>query len=186
MRSIYLCGKAGAGKSISADYLKKKYGFQTAKFAYPVYNLAYNYFNMQGKDRKLLQVIGSDVGRDMVDPNLWVSRFSQDMRIIQETCKKMGKPQVQFISDDCRFANEHRTLKALGWVGLYLYVDDATRIARLKGRDGTAQIETLNHPSELAVETFYNDLYWIDSTCDAQQLYLNLDEAVDKLCREDV
>lgn len=185
MKNIYLCGRAGAGKSVAADHLRKTYGFTTAKFAFPVYNLAYNYFNMQGKDRRLLQVIGSDVARNMVDKDLWVNRFKQDMKIIVETRKVLGIPETPFIMDDCRFPNEHQILKEMGWIGVYLYVDKDTRIARLRQRDGTAQEATLTHPSELALEEFKNELYWIDSTCDMSQLFKNLDELVQGPLMED-
>ena len=45
----------------------KKYKYQVAKFAYPVYMIAEKYFNMKQKDRKLLQIIGTEAGRDKIN-----------------------------------------------------------------------------------------------------------------------
>ena len=53
--NIYICGKAGAGKTYAAKYLMEKCGYIQAKFAFPVYGLAYDYFHMDKKDRLLLQ-----------------------------------------------------------------------------------------------------------------------------------
>lgn len=173
--NIYLCGKAGVGKSVAAAYLTKKYNLTTAKFAYPVYNLAYNYFKMEGKDRKLLQVIGSDVGRDMVNSEIWVNRFQEDITIIENTAKIIGLPPVNFILDDCRFKNEHEMLKKMGWVGIYLHAPDTIRLKRLEARDGTAQESTLNHPSELAIDTFKDELVRVDASVDLDSMLRVLD-----------
>lgn len=176
--NIYICGKAGAGKSITAAYLKDKYGMVTAKFAYPVYELAYNYFSMKGKDRRLLQVLGSDVARNTINSNIWVNRFKEDIQIVEGTRKVLQLPPVNFILDDCRFENEHKILKEMGWVGLYLDVPDYIRVERLQNRDGTAQEATLNHPSELAVDTFKHELVQINASVPLLEMYAQIEKII--------
>jgi len=130
--NIYICGPAGAGKTYTAKYLIQKFKFLGAKVAFPVYGLAYDYFHMDKKDRKLLQTIGTEGARDVVDSDIWVNRFIEDIKIVETTRKLLDLPKVGFVCDDCRFENEHKTLKENGWIGLYLNVSDEIRLERLK------------------------------------------------------
>lgn len=187
MKSIYLCAKAGTGKSSCAEYLVKK-GYRQASFAYPVYGLAYDYFDMsrQVKDRKLLQIIGTDVGRAK-DNDVWVKRFLFDIEIVKETRKLLGLPEACFINADTRFLNEHKALQKEGWLGVYLDVDDDIRIKRLQSRDKTAQIETLNHISETALDEFKHELIQVDASGSLQKMFDNLEKAISApLCIKDV
>jgi len=174
---IYFCGKAGVGKSYSAAYVQKKYGLVTAKFAYPVYMLAEKYFNMTTKDRHLLQYIGTDVGRTLIDPNIWVNRFVEDIKIVSKTAKDLGR-SVQFVSDDVRFSNEHHALRNMGWLGFHLYAPEEIRIQRLGARDGSAQTNTLNHASETALDEFAGSLIQIDASGSLENMYEQIDEFV--------
>ena len=183
LTNIYLCAKAGSGKTFACNYLREHYGYKQAKMAYPVYAIAQNYFQMQGKDRRLLQVIGTDVGRVQVNQDIWVNRFVEDIRIVQGTEELLKKePRSYFVSDDVRFLNEHVALKQAGWVGIFLDVPDAIRIERLIRRDGTAQEETLNHPSESAVDSFKGELIGVDFSKSLEESYYNLEYTL-KQCR---
>jgi len=173
--NIFFVGKAGAGKTYAVKYLVEQYGYISAKFAYPVYNLAYNYFDMVNKDRKLLQVIGTDVAREQIDNNIWVNRFKQDIEIVEKTRKAMGLPLPKFALDDCRFINEYEVLRGMGWIGFYLDVADEIRFKRLKKRDGDAQITTLNHKSELELDQFKDKLIVIDASKTLQDTYNQID-----------
>ena len=179
--NIYICGKAGAGKTYAAKYLMDKCGYIQAKFAFPVYGLAYDYFRMDKKDRKLLQIIGTDAARDAVDKDIWVKRFVEDTKIVQLTRELMDLPNVGLVCDDCRFENEHLVLKKNGWIGIYLTVSDEIRIQRLGKRDGDAQAATLNHASELDVDKFKDDLIQIDSSKTVEETFKLLDELIEEL-----
>jgi dephospho-CoA kinase len=179
--NIYFVGKAGAGKSYSAKFMIKKYGYGVAKFAYPVYMIAEKYFGMINKDRKLLQVIGTDAGRDQIDSEIWVKRFKQDMTIIRLTAKILNRSIPKFVMDDCRFPNEHQVLKDLGFVGIYINVSDEKRKERLIGRDGTAQEKTLNHKSESLIDTFKDDLIKVDGNGSLEDSYKALNDLLQRL-----
>jgi len=179
--NIYICGKAGAGKTFAAKYLMDKCGYIQAKFAFPVYGLAYDYFKMDKKDRLLLQTIGTDVGRDLVEDDIWINRFAEDTKIVQITREKLGLPSVGLVCDDCRFENEHTILKNNGWVGIYLDVSDEIRIERLGLRDGDAQQTTLNHTSETAIDGFKDELIQIDSSQTLEVTYAKLDALLEEL-----
>jgi hypothetical protein len=160
--SVYLCGKAGSGKTSCAEYLIKR-GYQVAKFAAPVYMIAEKYFNMKSKDRKLLQIIGTDIGR-RYDSDIWINRFLIDMRIVKLTKYLLKMPDIPFVCDDVRFKNEHKKLKKEGWIGIYLDVSDDIRINRLKNRDGDAKIECLTHKSETEIDSFKDNLIKLDAS----------------------
>ena len=179
--NVYICGKAGAGKTYSAKYLMTKLGYVQAKFAFPVYGLAEDYFGMTNKDRLLLQTIGTECARDAVHEDIWVNRFAEDTKIVQLTRKKMGLPTVGLVCDDCRFPNEHKILQENGWVGLYLNVSDEIRVQRLGKRDGTAQTTTLQHSSETAIDGFKDDLIQIDSSGTLEETYEQLDKIIERI-----
>ena len=174
--NIYFVGKAGAGKTYSAKHLIRKYKYRQAKFAFPVYNLAYNYFDMKDKDRKLLQVIGTDIARQLLNSEIWVNRFIQDTFIVRKTAEKLGYSINALVCDDVRFANEHLALKKAGWIGIYLDVSDDIRVKRLAGRDGDAQVTTLKHSSETSIDLFKDDLIKIDGSGTLRDTYRQINK----------
>lgn len=184
--NIGFVGKAGAGKSFLCNYLRTKYQYVQAKMATSVYAIAEQYFGMDKnkKDRRLLQVIGTDVGRTEIDYNIWVKRFVEDTRIAQRTYEKLYDKAIYFCSDDVRFLNEFKALKDAGWVLIYLDVPDAIRLKRLEQRDGTSQIETLNHVSELEIDTFKDECIKVDASGTLDQTYERLEETLEFVRQE--
>jgi hypothetical protein len=182
--NIYLAGGAGAGKTFAANYIINKYGFVQAKIAGPVYNIARDYFGMDKKDRTLLQVIGTDSGRDVVGRDIWVNRFIEDTRIAHVTRAKLGMPPVGLVCDDCRFVNEHEALKKAAWVGIYFDVPEETRIERLIKRDGDACVSRLQHPSEVDVLKFKDELIQFDATKSIEETIASLNVLIEKIKTE--
>lgn len=97
---IALSGLAGSGKDTAAQVLVEHYGYTVGKFAKPVYDavLALDpYVNTQGlrladkverqgweyvkrwvpETRRLLQVMGTEVGRGMFGPDFWVEQAAR-------------------------------------------------------------------------------------------------------------
>lgn len=183
--NIYICGKAGSGKDTIADYLIKKYDYTRCKFAYPVYDIAHNYFDMKGKDRKLLNFIGTKAGREIIDTNLWVERLLEDLDIVDYTAKHLYNKEYKFVSSDTRFKNEHTLLSHAGWVGFYLDTSEEVRIQRLIARDGTAQEEMLNCESERSVDEFKDELIKVDTSGSIEQSLTNFEETLEYV-RKDV
>ena len=179
--NIYFVGKAGAGKSYSAKFLIKKYNYQVAKFAYPVYMIAEKYFNMKKKDRKLLQIIGTEAARDNIDTEIWVNRFKEDMKIVKLTVQKLNLLIPKFVMDDCRFPNEHKILQELGFVGIYIKVPDKIREKRLENRDGNSQKNTLQHRSETLIDTFKDELIQLDGSGSLEESYIKLNKLLQKI-----
>jgi len=183
--NIYFVGKAGSGKTYSAKFMIKKYGFEVAKFAYPVYMIAEKYFGMKEKNRRLLQIIGTESARDQINSEIWVERFKEDMTIVRLTSKILNLPLPKFVMDDCRFPNEHKILQELGFVGIYIDVSDEKRKFRLVGRDGTAQENTLNHSSETLIDTFKDELVRVDGNGELEESYVHLNDLLQSLATKE-
>ena len=130
---IGLIGLNGSGKSTVASILEQKYNFNIDSFAKPVKDIASVIFNWNrekldgmteesrkwreekdeewskilNKDitpRMILQMIGTEFGRDMLGENIWI-----------ESLKKRSENKNIVISD-VRFVNEAENIKNSGGV----------------------------------------------------------------------
>lgn len=162
---LILSGKQGSGKSsIQAEIQKRarekfEYVF-LVNFADPLYVLHDFILNKMesaygvpkpasNKDGVLLQLLGTEWGRKVHGPNIWVD--------IMKT--RIANPTNQrrlFIIADCRFENEfHGFPEALR---VRLYCDEAERKLRTHGWR-----ETTNHASEIDLDKVHDaglfDLY---------------------------
>lgn len=117
---IAFTGDMGVGKStaikILSDHLYDK-PLTLVKFAQPLYDIQeYAYQRIEGaykrpetfiKDRKLLQWLGTEWGRDSLSASLWVDVWKADAE------DKLFKG-YQVACDDVRFDNEAETIKSMG------------------------------------------------------------------------
>lgn len=115
-------GNMGVGKSTAIQALKD-YVFprevHLVKFAQPLYDMQeFIYRRISSvhtrpdsftKDRKLLQWLGTDWGRDTISQDLWVSIWKAQVESIRRR-----SPDSIIVCDDVRFDNEAETLKSLG------------------------------------------------------------------------
>jgi hypothetical protein len=115
-----------SGKSTIAEYIVDQYGFDRIKFADPMYDMIeclaryvfcsesdiieYVYGNHKEtpwpivgmSTRQLLQSLGTEWGRQIVDPNIWLN-------IAIERIRRRGN-DARIILDDNRFKNEFQWL----------------------------------------------------------------------------
>ncbi len=181
MKNIYFVGKAGSGKTSACNFIIQKYGFYAVKFAAPMYDLANRYIDMKRKDRNLLQILGTDVGRMLVNKDIWTNRLLEDIYMIDETRKRLNMSQISYVLDDCRFSNEHKNLKNQGWIGIFLDTLDDVRIKRLSGRDGNVDIELLNHKSETEIDLFKHDLLSVNANGTIDEMNNEIDKIVKEI-----
>jgi hypothetical protein len=114
-------GRMGVGKSTAIQLLKAISGREVinVKFAQPLYDMQeYIYGRIEGvyrrpadflKDRKLLQWLGTEWGRESISKTLWVDIWKAEIEM-RQYCNK----DAIIVCDDVRFENEAEILHKLG------------------------------------------------------------------------
>ena len=139
---IGLCGKMCAGKSFVANRLAEEYEATIFSFAGKVKEIARDLFDMQEKDRKLLQDIGKKM-RD-IDKNVWINYLLRKTENI-----------TNVIVDDVRYPNELKALRENGFIIFKLTIPEEDRILRIKQtypNNFQEHLERLNHESEMHID----------------------------------
>ena len=155
---IAICGPAGSGKSTLANHLVENYGFVKYSFAATIKDLARELFDMEDKDRSLLQAIGGQMR--MIDPEVWV-RYA--MNQIE------GDAHENVVIDDLRHTNE----------ALWCRANDFA-IVKLHGRGYRMTDAQMNHPSEQEIQKIVPD-FLIDCSKTITESSAILDDIVSKL-----
>jgi hypothetical protein len=146
MHIIALSGGQGSGKSTIAKAL----GHPVLKFAEPLYYMhglikqALRYYGEpQGEEihGRLLQLLGTEFGRDCLDKDIWVRIWERQARLMPEGSV--------LIVDDLRFPNEFLKVQSMGAYLVRLECDEATRKARAEKWRPTG------HASETALVGFH-------------------------------
>jgi hypothetical protein len=150
-----LCGVAGAGKSSAASYLSEHHGFARTRFAEPLKAMmraiglseAQVDGDLKGEPAALLcgrtprhamQTIGTEWGRDLIHPDLWITLWT---RTALEILEQGGRVVV----DDVRFPNEVEAIQTLGG-----------RVVCIKGRGGIPGDHVSEQPPPHEI-TLWND-----------------------------
>ncbi len=131
---IGLCGYAGVGKDTAAQVLLDELGFQRIAFADPIKSAllaldplipgeddgpvmrlsqfcqAHSWSEVKNyaEVRRLMQIMGTEVGRNLFDPDLWVKLAKRKL----ESTLSVGDVVVT----DIRFPNEARLIRGYGGV----------------------------------------------------------------------
>jgi energy-coupling factor transporter ATP-binding protein EcfA2 len=154
MKIVGITGKQGSGKTTLSNSLKKQLEEAGAivkqfKFATPIYHLQeilkrtwapYWGIKMEEKEGRLLQLIGTDWGRETKGPNIWVDAMRHKLGGEQEA--------THIIIDDTRFPNEVEMLESFGATIVRL---DAPASARKPRTDSWREGY---HESEVALDDF--------------------------------
>lgn len=133
---IAFTGTMGCGKTTAIQTLRdyaKSTGVFNVKFAQPLYDIQEAiYERIESvhtrpadfvKDRKLLQWLGTDWGRDTISETLWVDLW-------QSQVKRMMDSYVNAVitCDDVRYDNEGETVKSLGGIIIKLVREGDTNV----------------------------------------------------------
>jgi dephospho-CoA kinase len=165
LNKIILCSNiAGAGKDTVADYIVSRYGFKKTSFAEGVYKIAKELFNMEEKDRDLLQKIGMKMRE--IKENVWIQyTINNVLKIIREK----NYPLIS----DMRFKNEHDVFVKLGFLPIRVVCDRDKAIKRIIKRDGQCDISLLDNASE--IETREISMIEIENNGTLEELYGKID-----------
>jgi len=118
---IGLCGLAGSGKDTVAKILRDRRGFACVSFAAPIYRAVAAITGLSVEElqdrrvkesrlpwldaspRTLLQTLGTEWGRDIVDADIWIKLAMREAAGLKNA-----------VLTDVRFANEAQAVKEAG------------------------------------------------------------------------
>ena len=113
MRVIAIHGKMLSGKSTTAQYIQQSLKAVVRPFAAPIKDFAtqLGWDGEKGpKGRRLLQLLGTEVGRECISDTIWVDKWHEGLDDVGSN--------VVIICDDLRFQNEYEFLDSLDNVTL--------------------------------------------------------------------
>ncbi len=124
----------------------------------------------KGKNRTLLQFIGTEVGRNL-DESLWTNLFEAKV-------EELGDAKI--INDNLRFPNEFDCLKHLGFTTVFLDTPVNIRRERYEQKYGVPMTDgQLNHSSEAYLDEICDNCdVVIENTHALTDLYYHLDETI--------
>jgi hypothetical protein len=151
-----LTGAAGSGKDTVAAHLVRAHHFQQLAFADPLRAMVAAGFGVGARDlerdrkelpldwlgvspRYLLQTLGTDWGRNMINPDVWLMVLKRRLDMAIE------EGRLRFVISDVRFENEAALIRGMGGVVWHLR------------RPGTAPVE--QHVSEAGVRAEDDDRF---------------------------
>ena len=125
---------------------------RTGKFAdtdiIEVQNIARNHVLTP---RDILQFLGTDFGRDMIHPNVWINSLFADYH---SGIKMSDYTESKWIITDSRFPNDVERVKSLG--GITIRVNRKSNILPCVGHE-------FQHPSETALDDYKGFNYTINN-----------------------
>ena len=145
---IAITGKICSGKSTLANKLKNILKLEKYSFANNVKKYAKEIFEMEYKDRKLIQDFAEKMKE--IDNNIWIKQLDKEI-----------KDKVHIIIDDLRFENEYKYLKANKYYIIKLVIDKNQQIKRIEDlyKDKAPEhLERLEHISECNIDKLNADL----------------------------
>lgn len=148
MVRIAFYGKLCSGKTTAANMVLDILPNSTKlSFAQKLKEIAVDLFNMDGKDRALLQ----DLGKKMreIDPDVWVNYLV-----------KQFDNHDHIVIDDLRFTNEYSKLRENGFIIVKLIIPKHIQINRIKDTypsNWKGHIERLEDISETESNSFIPD-----------------------------
>lgn len=144
---IAFTGKMRSGKDEAVSHLIHNFGGYKLSFAGALYAMQHEIYSIAGlpwdeatKDRFLLQFLGTQWGRQTIDPNIWVN-------ILENRIKKFPTSEyVNLFISDARFPNEVEMLRKNGF--------QIVKILRPEEKRIEFGAKNLNHESETALDGF--------------------------------
>jgi len=134
---IAFAGKTHAGKTTSANYLLRAYGFTKISFTGKLIECAHDLFPEQfekgEKPQQLIQELSAKMRE--IDHDVWA-------KYVTKRVEKLPK-ETDIVIDDIKFPNEYEAIKSLGFLVVRLDPTDELPYDVLLENDGN--VEDLYH-----------------------------------------
>ena len=104
--------------------------------------------------RKLLQLLGTECGRDIIHPNIWVNALFADFE--NNKSEWLSGLNSKWIITDVRFPNEAQAIKDRGGIVIRVNRDKETALMH-KGIHIPKHLLSKEHPSETALDDYEFD-----------------------------
>lgn len=119
---IGIAGFAQSGKNTLGSHIENRYGYMTDSFAAPIYKGLASILAMQPRElemykeegltnavtgktyREMLQTLGTEWGRDLIHPHIWVNLLEQ----------RVKQHYRNVVITDVRFDNEAESIQRMG------------------------------------------------------------------------
>lgn len=185
---IGVYGKARSGKDTAADYLSEKLQLRKYAFAEPLKQMLKSAFGDHFHEgdrerickeagisyRQLMQLLGTEWGRNQVNPNLWVNLVASQWEVTK-TYFPLSQLKNTFcthysgmVLSDVRFDSEAEWIKSQG--GLIIEIT----------RPGLEKVGLDGHQSEAGISPAYTDVTVLNNQ-DLPSFYATLDSLVEEL-----
>jgi dephospho-CoA kinase len=171
--NIAILGKAGAGKSTVAGALRNHFNYDVVSFAGPLKDVAEDLWGFGARtDRYKLQSLG--VAVRAIDEDTWVDLFMDRVAALDSEALSIDGETYPICTDDCRFPNEYRRLKEVGWRFVRVHASIDTRVTRLRANGKLTDLEQLAHVSETSLDGYAVDYHLNNDHSDPDRLLENV------------
>jgi len=106
---IAFAGKSRSGKTTSANYLLRTYGFVKISFTGKLIEFAHEFFPdrvEKGKPQDLLQALHEKLRE--IDPDVWIKYVTRKIEMLPK--------DADIVIDDLRYRNDYVAVKSLGFL----------------------------------------------------------------------
>lgn len=161
---IILSGKAGSGKSKTADIIKEIYKKDNKKaisisYAFYLKEYAKNIVNWDGsessKPRTFLQELGVDIIKNKIDKDMLINRVIEDIKVYSYFYDVIIISDARFIEEIENIKNRFTNVKTI----------------RVLGKDNNLIDINKNHITETSLDNYNNYDYIVNNTSTIEELY---------------
>lgn len=152
---IGLTGPARSGKDTAGQHIALRYGFDRYAFAKPLkdglramFQLTDDHLDGALKERplpdlgrsprELMQTIGTEWGRHMVHPDLWLLLAERRILNVREETARLGYGFTGLVITDVRFENEAALIRRHGGSVIHLVRPDAPDVRAHSSENGVS------------------------------------------------
>ena len=167
MNVIGITGALGSGKSTLARLILQSFSNgKIIPFSYPLKKAAVDlgWNGKKDKDgRRLLQLLGTEIGRECIDEDIWVNKWEITRSEAKEHCDII-------IADDMRFPNEMDHVQYLRGITI-----------SIEGRDSYETLGQMHHASETGLVDRNDFNFIFDNSCAIDDMQIFAKTVVDYL-----